>query len=181
MRHNESKLSPQFTLWQPRRVADELTMDVEPVWNQIDQVRASVAAFLMERGFHRDVIDALSMVACELTENATKYGRFTSGDTKLGVLVEVSPALIVVEVRNPVDPDDDVHLGRLDRAVQWIRGYQDPFEVYLARLREVSAQSLYSSESGLGLVRIAYEGQAILDFYVNPENILAVSATYRRH
>lgn len=162
-------------------MADQLTLNIEPVWTQIDQVRASVAAFLTQRSFHRDVIDALAMVACELTENATKYGRFTPAQPRLAILVEVSPALIVVEVKNPVDPSDDVHLGRLDRAVQWIRGYQDPFEVYLARLREVSAQSLYSSESGLGLVRIAYEGQAILDFYVNAESILAVSATYRRY
>jgi hypothetical protein len=35
-----------------------------------------------------------------------------------------------------------------------------------------------STESGLGLVRIAYEGRSILDFYIDEENMLSVSAVY---
>ena len=37
---------------------------------------------------------------------------------------------------------------------------------YLERMREVSGQSLSSNEIRLGLVRIAYEGQSALDFFV---------------
>ena len=62
--------------------------------------------------------------------------------------------------------------------VQWIRGFQDPFEAYLERLKEVSSQSLDHEESGLGLVRIAYEGQSVLDFFVTENHVLAVSAVH---
>jgi hypothetical protein len=74
---------------------------------------------------------------------------------------------------------DDEHLRRLDRAVQWIRGFQNPFEAYVEKLKEVSSQSLESNESGLGLVRIAYEGQSILDFFLLDRNVLSVSAVHR--
>ena len=61
---------------------------------------------------------------------------------------------------------------------QWIRGHQDPFEAYLSRLQEVSVQELENRESGLGLVRIAYEGQSVLDFFVDDRNVVSVSAIY---
>ena len=44
----------------------------------------------------------------------------------------------------------------------------------------VSAQPYSNGESGLGLTRVAYEGRCVLDFYVDDENTLAVSAVYRR-
>ena len=68
------------------------------------------------------------------------------------------------------------HLKRLDRTIQWIRGYQDPFLAYTERIRAVSKRPLRDKESGLGLVRIAYEGKSILDFFLDDDNILNVSA-----
>lgn len=162
-------------------MAQQLKFTVPPVWDELDTIRSRTATFLNEGGFDEDTVYALAMVACELSENATKYGAFTPPSTRtLDVHITVDPRSVVIEVQNPVAATDDVHLARLDQVIQWIRGYQDPFEAYVERLREVSGQSLDWNESGLGLVRIAYEGQAVLDFYVNDENILAVSAMYRR-
>jgi hypothetical protein len=66
-------------------------------------------------------------------------------------------------------------LSRLDQTIQWIRGYQDPFEAYIERIKEVSKKPLKDMESGIGLVRIAYEGKALLDFFVGDNNVLNVS------
>ena len=84
--------------------------------------------------------------------------------------------IITVEVMNPVDETAENHLKNLDRTIQWIRGYQDPFEAYVERVKDVSKKPLSNEESGLGLVRMAYEGKAILDFFVGEDNILNVSA-----
>jgi hypothetical protein len=85
----------------------------------------------------------------------------------------------VVEVKNQIKDSELEHLRRLDAKIQWIRGYQNPFEAYVEKLKEISNKTLAEGESGLGLVRIAYEGQSILDFYVNENNLLAVSAVYQ--
>ena len=155
-----------------------LKLDIEPDWNEVDAVRERSATFLREHGLATEAIDALSMVACELTENAVKYGRFDGRAEKIGVTVQVAQRSVTVEVKSPVADADDEAVAKLDYMIQWIRGYQDPFEAYIERLKEVSAQQMTSSESGLGLVRIAYEGHSILDFYVDDQNILAVSAVY---
>lgn len=156
----------------------QLALQILPSWDEIPQVRRRTAGFLGERRVPRDVVDAVSMVACELTENATKYGVFKDTD-RIDIRVEIQPRNITVEVTNPVAPSHDDNLSRLDRMIQWIRGFQDPFEAYLQRLKELSAEGLESTESRLGLVRIAYEGQSVLDFYVNENNVLAVSAMRR--
>jgi len=74
---------------------------------------------------------------------------------------------------------DDEELKKLDENIQWIRGFQNQYEAYMEKLKHISGKNLSEGESGLGLVRIAYEGQCILDFYVNEDDILAMSAVYK--
>ena len=157
-----------------------LQLTVRPQWDELDAARNQAVAFLRGHGFGEVTLQATEMVMCELTENATKYGAFKEKTAPpVTIAITVQGATVTVEVRSPVASPHDEHLRRLDRAVQWIRGFQNPFEAYVERLKEVSAQSLESSESGLGLVRIAYEGQSILDFFMPEQNVLSVSAVHR--
>ena len=68
------------------------------------------------------------------------------------------------------------HLRKLDKTLQWIRGFQDPFQAYVERIKQISRKPFDDEISGLGLVRIAYEGNAILDFFLSEDNQLNVSA-----
>lgn len=154
-----------------------LTLAIRPEWEQIETVRERSAHWLQERGFSPDIVDAVSMVTAELTENAVEYGAYTTPEQGIHVTVSTASSAITVEVKSPAAAEGD-DLEKLDRMIQWIRGHQDPYEAYLSRLKEVSTQSTESSESGLGLVRIAYEGQSVLDFYVDDENIVSVSAIH---
>ena len=154
-----------------------LQIIIKPHWEEADMVREKSHNFLIAKGFSHDIAYALSMTTCELFENAVKYGDFRNDDA-IYVLVEVIKNEITVEVKNPVREKSE-HLLQLDKTIQWIRGYQNPFQAYVERLKEVSEKKLKEGESGLGLVRIAYEGRAILDFYIDEHNVLAVSAVYQ--
>ena len=162
-------------------MVETLKLNIPPRWEENESVRVRTAGFLRSHGVDADTSNAISMVASELTENANKYGSYSAPSApQIEVEIALDPTSIVVEVRNPVGAANAANLERLDEMIQHIRGYQDPFEVYVERLREVSGQRLDSAESGLGLVRVAFEGQSILDFYVNDNDILAVSAIYQR-
>jgi hypothetical protein len=156
-----------------------LQLTLRPVWDEIDALGGRCMDFLKQEGLDADAQNALAMVACELAENATKYGHFR-GDEKavVKVALEVMPSHVTVIATNPVTQAEAESLAVLDQTIQWIRGFQDPFQAYLERLRDVSSQALSSTESRLGLVRIAYEGQSTLDFYVGADGILVVSATF---
>ena len=155
-----------------------LQLALRPVWEEIDALGGKCVDFLKAEGLNADAQNALSMVACELAENATKYGHFNGEKEIVKVSIAVQPKSVTVTVSNPVTRKEADSLSVLDHTIQWIRGFHDPFQAYLERLRDVSAQSLHSTESRLGLVRIAYEGQSTLDFYVGADGILVVSATF---
>lgn len=156
-----------------------LRLEIKPEWDEIEKLRLLCRDFLRENGCSPDVVEALSMVSAELLENAVKYGIFDGQRQNVAYCLKVGPREITIEVENPVDDTVTAHLQRLDETVQWIRGYQNPFEVYVKKLKEVSAKSFLDHESCLGLVRIAYEGQSILDFYLDRENMLSVSAIFQ--
>jgi hypothetical protein len=152
---------------------------VRPEWDEAERVWEESAAFLPAHGFSADLSFALSMVASELVENAVKYGDYGRSDRDISIAIEVGTTDITIEIRNPIDQASE-HFHRLDAIIQWIRGFQNPFEAYVERLKAVSESSLGQGESGLGLVRVAYEAQAILDFYVDESETLALSAVFQR-
>jgi hypothetical protein len=153
-----------------------MTISILPDWGQIENMRVKTRDFLASRGLSVARIDAFTMVSSELVENAMKYGCFDSLESGINLVLRVSGKHIIVEVIHPVSANALQHLHRLDKTIQWIRGYQDPFQAYLEKLKEVAKRPMNDSESGLGLVRIAYEGKSILDFFLSEDDALNVSA-----
>jgi hypothetical protein len=154
-----------------------LDLEISPEWDSVTTAWDPCHALLVRSGLPEDEADQLAMVAQELLDNAVKFGSFAERD-RIALGVRVSEEAVTVEVKNHVGVDD-AHLRRFDRTIQWIRGFQNPFEAYVERLKQISAHPGEDQE-GLGLTRIAYEGRSILDFYVVEGDLLAVSAVYRR-
>lgn len=152
---------------------------IDASWEEIETIRTESSQFLASHSFAKEIVDAVTMIISELAENSIKYGSFTVPEHKVEVNVSLSADKITVEVINPFDESAHRHLKRLDKTIQWIRGYQDPFEAYIERMKEVSKKPLADEESGLGLVRIAYEGGAILDFFVNEDGMVNISTISR--
>jgi hypothetical protein len=162
-----------------QRRAEPLTLEIriDPEWDAIKAAWDPCRTALSRAGYDDDVSYQLAMVAQELLENAVKYGAFEQGE-RVVLDIRTEPEDVTLEVRSRLGVDDE-NLRRFDQMVQWIRGFQDPFEAYVERMKAVSAQPYSNGESGLGLTRIAYEGRCVIDFYVDDESTLAVSAVYR--
>jgi len=156
----------------------DLDLRLDPQWDAVKAAWDPCRKTLARAGLNEDETYQLAMVAQELLENAVKYGSFSDGE-RIFLGVHAAEEDVVVEVKSRVGVDE-AHLRRFDRTIQWIRGFQDPFEAYVERMKIVSAQPYSHGESGLGLTRIAYEGRSIIDFYVDEHDVLAVSAVYRR-
>lgn len=172
-----SGLTGSATKSAPRGAA-ALDLRIAPEWDAVKAVWDPCRSMLAANGLSSDEAYQLAMVSQELLENAVKYGAF-HGAERVVLTVRVVPEDVTVEVKSRVGVDD-ANLRRFDQMIQWIRGFQDPFEAYVERLKVVAAQPYVHGESGLGLTRIAYEGRCAIDFYVDEENVLAVSAVYRR-
>jgi len=153
-----------------------LKLTKKPDWDCIEEVRMECEEFFNSHHCSENISHSLVMIVSELMENSIKYGDFSAGSSMIQIAVKLKTSSAIIELVNPTGSSNKKELQNLDRTIQWIRGYQDPFEAFLERLRNVSKMPLDDSESGLGLVRIAYEGKAVLDFYVDENNLLNVSA-----
>lgn len=150
-----------------------------PVWDSTREWWDESKRFFTEHGLDADDSYAMAMTTSELLENAVKYGDWNRAPTeRIGLVLEVDGRAATVEVESPA-ADDAGALRRLDDQVQWMRGFQSPFEAYVERLKQLSSQPYREGESGLGLLRIAYEARCLVDFYVTPARRLALSAVYQ--
>ena len=154
------------------------TVIIEPVWGEIEKARTQISKFLNDQQLSEDLVHAATMVFSELIENGVKYGNFRSGD-RVETSIKINSHLITIEVIHPINPANLEHLRQLDEIIQWIRGYQDPFEAYIEKLKEIAKKPIADKDSGLGLVRMAYEGGAILDFFIDEDRKLNVSAVLK--
>lgn len=153
-------------------------VELEPSWSELDKISEILESFFNHNSIPEEHFDPIYMVTTELVENGIKYGAFSNHINKILLTLRMKKNRVLIEVTNPISEKTAAHLSKLDSQIQWIRGFQNPFEAYVERLREVSSKTLEEGESGLGLVRIAYEGQSVLDFYIDEFNNLTVIAEY---
>lgn len=151
---------------------DELSFTVMPDWTEIDRINTRTREFLDNTPLTDSAVDTFTMVISELMENAIKYGRPGS---QVDVSVLITHRQIRIRVDNEVQAEDIPNLKNLDHTLQWIRSVHDPYQAFLERIRALSREPMNEGKSCLGLVRIAYEGRADIDFVLEGDR-LSVSA-----
>jgi len=131
---------------------------------------------MRSQGISNDAVYAQFRIIRELIKTGTKFGNCSPKDTAIMVTVQVDGNTITIEINNPINEADFERLKELDKIIQFIRGYQDPFEAFMIAQKEASITFPHGHSIALDLSRIAYEEKAILDFFVNEDNILQLSA-----
>ena len=149
---------------------------MKPVWDDIEETRKTALKFIKDQRFTENTVYRVLMVMSELIENAIKYGHFSKPEDDIIVIISLLKQSAMIEVVHRTKESDAANLKKMDTIIQGIRSYQDPFEAYAKKLEEVANRSMDNNDSGLGLVRIAYEGGAVLDFIVDENEYINVTA-----
>ena len=119
------------------------------VWEELRRVRTAIEEYFVESS--QELRDAATMTATELAENVLKHG----SDPGSGlVTLSREAGAVVISTQNRVDST-----AQADAVRAHIENIADKGarEVYVARMMEVMEEP-DAHRSGLGLVRIAYEG-----------------------
>jgi len=143
---------------------------------EIQKLEQKSSNFLKYHGYSDDTIQDQIMILRELIISGKKFDDLGPFGFETSVQLHIEDNTITVEVKKLVCESAYGMLADLDKTIQWIRGYQDPLEQYMINLSESSGASHLAGANGLGLARIAYEADAIIDFYVSEDNILNLSA-----
>jgi hypothetical protein len=153
-----------------------IRLNLKPVDREIEKARLKIGNFLKSHGFSDETVNTQAMITRELINSGIKCGRSTSSEDEITLNIFIDENTITFEVKNPVDDSCFDRIKELDKTIQFIRGYQDPFEPYLIKKREIDENPPTNHGNGLGLARVAYEGGAILDFFVDEDNVMSLYA-----
>ena len=123
-------------------MSGSLELCVDSDWAQMGRVNEDIYRFLVSCKLSEELAARYTMVACELTENGIKYGNPDKSPGGVHVRIRLEGGEIYLEVSSAVGDESKPFLVELDRTIQWARGFQDPFEAYIARLRAISQQYL---------------------------------------
>jgi hypothetical protein len=142
----------------------QLSVTFEADWQRAQSIRSSVSqgveSILREGGFR----DAIVMVTGELLENAVKYGDPEGSLVDYQLVVQRGAAHIRVRSKCEPTSHDVLRLRRLIDELSQVEPAQIE-ELYHRRLLELCTSE--TLQTGLGLVRIAYEGGARLRYAVD--------------
>jgi hypothetical protein len=139
--------------------------------NENEQIRAKTSNFLKSHGLPDKIVQEQIMIVKELLNICGQYAGFESPQGKITVQIHISRDKITVEVSHPINGIQNKQLEELDKTIQFIRGYQDPYEAFL-KLKVASD----NGSNRLALAKLAYEGKTTLDFFVSEDNIMNMSA-----
>jgi len=157
-------------------VSNTIKFNLEPKCQNIDMAADRGISFLKSHGFSDDAVQVPAMVLRKLIKSSINFGRYAPAANEIAVCLQIDKNTYTIEVTNPVCETCSDRLKELDKTIQFIRGYQDPYEAYSRRLSDVAATPFNTEVNDLDLVKVAYEGGAILDFFVNEDNFLSLSA-----
>ncbi len=149
-----------------------LTTAVRPIWASVRATRAAVGQALAN--YPRGFVQATMMAASELLENAIKYGEDVPGAPEILLTLSIRDERVVLQTVN--GSTDQELVNSLREHVRRVCEEPDLGALYLARLEQLLMRA--GADSGLGLYRIAFEGEFDLACRCESD-IVTVTATRR--
>lgn len=164
---------------QTERLRAEIPISAE--WSNVELLRRTIIPSVSAAFDDEELCNRVSTITAELLENAVKYGHWDSGDpSDFRLSVRGSETHMRVEVTNPVR-DGAKSIGNLVALVDWIKRFPSPRDAYLTRLVEVANKELSEGQSGLGLVRLAYEAGCQLEVdLIQSGTVVSISGVIER-
>ena len=150
---------------------------LKPNSHDIKKAGEICGKFMKSFGLPDSLIQDQIFVVQELIKNGIKCGNCKATENEIFVQLQISQKSITIEVKNPIDESCFKRLDEFDKTIQFLRGYQDPFEAHQIMQKHAANRPDSGEINGLTLSRIAYKGKAVLDFCVGEDNMLNQSAS----
>lgn len=149
----------------------EIRLSLAPDWPKADAVAVVARSAAAAAFSQRDLSDNVAIVACELMENAIKYGDW-SGSACVTFSMRSEGEQLEIEVSCPCDTASP-HYERLSTSLRLIEK-ANARDSYLQRLAQIARDS--NEHGGLGLLRLAHEAKCRLSARLAENDRLHVQA-----
>ena len=151
----------------------QIDLPIRSEWGNVEELRASVDRTIALASGNKEAGHSLAMIAAELAENAVKYGYWEHGEGHIRVRIWGDYTSAHVAVDNPLKRGSDLP-SALRGALAWIARFPSARAAYEAKVTQTAAHPSLD-RSGLGLVRVSYEGGCTLRAEVLGESLRVIA------
>ncbi len=141
------------------------TFTINPEWNVIKRIKEAIAADPLIQKQGRDFLDAATLTAIELSENALKYSDSDDFPVEVGFSIDAKECVIRVKNRSTNTESKETLVRILNKIKSG-----DPFALYVERLEKLKDDP--DGWSRMGLYRIAYEAEFQLTPDVSADSVV---------
>lgn len=152
----------------------KLNKNLSPEWEVIAEIYNEVKESTQQQGLNKRSAEQCAIISAELVENAVQYQNSKNITDQILYSLTIFPSRIEVEVKSSYSSDDEDSLDLLDDLIQWVRGYQNFMEPYSDALKKLFYDM--NTNAPLGIVRSAYHSRSDLDFYLDDDERISISA-----
>lgn len=153
-----------------------LSLRFKSIRDKIEDAGRRSAQFLSRQGLSAEAVRVQMEIVRELIASVRSFDADKRSGRSLALRMEVSESAVTTEVSLPVDEADRPRIAALERTIQQLRGSQSPLEAYLNQSSARGGRACHAEPHGAGLARIAHEAQALVDFFVDEDRSLTLSA-----
>ena len=148
---------------------------LKPTAKGIENAKNKSNQFFKSHGISENAVHKQIMILDELVNCCSIFGEIELPNNQIRVQINIDEITIRIEVSKPIDGVALTQVEKMDKTIQFIRGFQDPYEAFL-KMKAAPVSQYWNGEYGLCLAKIASEGNALVDFFINEDNILFLSA-----
>jgi hypothetical protein len=155
---------------------DCLELNLNANGSEFEKVLRASNSFFNTHGISKKISNEQTMVLTKLTKFLALYGRNKRSDDKIKIQINIENDKIIIEAIKSASTMDFDQIEKLEEVIQFIRGFQDPFEAFTKLKKEIIEN--YNSDTLLEIAKIACEGDAFVDFFVDEKMLNLSSIKY---
>jgi hypothetical protein len=155
---------------------DCLELNLNANGSELEKVLRESNSFFNTHGISKKISNEQTMVLTKLTKFLALYGRNKRSDDKIKIQINIENDKIIIEAIKSASTMDFDQIEKLEEVIQFIRGFQDPFEAF-TKLKKKLIEN-YNSDTLLEIAKIACEGDAFVDFFVDEKMLNLSSVKY---
>ena len=156
-------------------MTDCVHFTITPNSISLGKVREKTNWFFKSHGLSEKSVKEQMMILDELVQIGLNLRDTASSKNKIRVRINIDNNAIQTKVSTPIGAKDTKQLENLDKTIQFVMGFQDPFEAY-QEMNTAKVSKNLNGINGLSVAKIAYKGKATVDFFVNNNRMLNLYA-----
>ena len=155
-------------------MTEYLEFDLNSDVSELKKVLRESNNFFATHGIPKKISNEQTLVITKLTRFLALYDHNKRSDNNIKIKINIDNDTILIEALKSASSIDFNKIEKLEETVQFIRGFQDPYEAF-KKLRTKIMENNNKGKNLLEIAKIACKGNAHVDFFVD-DKILNLSS-----